>query len=592
MIMTSPNPTNDNGSIYLSGTGGSRTGVFGVSNLGDYSGLFYLYSQGGAFLPASSGTLATPLVTPLVIEGVVGDSNLGALSGNATLTVDTGTSGPFNFSVPGQISLTPGGSYFIAQGGSVQNNTTSPYTVNVFSSPPSPSGGPQALPTQPLTTGSLYSFTQSYTGFRLGTTLGTPTLAMVEGYGYGNYTSTNLPTTNYTGYFVAQDLGTRASATTLGSNWAGVTGTLTGTLSGVAGQTLTGQMTFTGSNTVGTIFNFSGQATLSTDGRLIYNYYGNWLNGSQTGTGSGTLLEVPGTYFKETVTGGYQQTSTTGTPNTTTVVSTTPLTGTRTDTGATIPTTASEGSGRTSPTNTFPTATGTTTVTVEGVVAGPAWDTRWGVASMTPTNTPSGGTASTAPTVTGVVTIDTTSKLIGQFVGQIKNPDGSLDTIARNLVSVPTASGQTTSSFVQTATGTLNQTPVPNTSWTQATITTPIPLTGVSSGTITGPINTNVSITSTAMQASTYNNAISPTITANMVGAVGGPAGGVQTGVATIQAVTTNAGTTSTNGFVGTTTLQPAAPSVPVTLTTTVIGINPAGGTPAVQTGTVTVTKP
>jgi len=187
------------------------------------------------------------------------------------------------------------------------------------------------------------------------------------------------------------------------------------------------------------------------------------------------------------------------------------------------------------------------------------------------------------------VTVAPTGQLTGQFVDQIIN---SSDKVAVNVVSVPTASGLTTSSFAQTATGTINQTPVSGTSGTQATITTPIPLTGVSSGTIAGAINTNVSITSTAMQSSTYNNAISPAITANMVGAVGGPAGGVQTGVATIQAVTTNAGTTSTNNFVGTTTLQPATPSVPVTLTTTVIGINPAGATPAVQTGTVTVTKP
>ena len=94
---------------------------------------------------------------------------------------------------------------------------------------------------------------------------------------------------------MAQDLGTRAAATALGTNWAGVTGTLTGTLSGVAGQTLSGQMTFNGTNTLGTTFNYSGQATLATDGRLLYNYYGNWINGTQTGTGSGTLVQVPGT---------------------------------------------------------------------------------------------------------------------------------------------------------------------------------------------------------------------------------------------------------------------------------------------------------
>ena len=453
-LTTSTNPNNFNGTLSLSGTGGSRTGVFGYgSTPGNFGGLFYLYSQGGNFLPSSgSGTLASPLV----IEGVVGGSNVGALSGNATLSMYTGTSGPFNFGVtdqgvpvpgqgiPGQISLTNGGSYFVAQGGSVQNYTTTPYIVNVFSSPPSPSGGPQALATQPLTTGSLFSFSESYNGFRVSTSIAS-NMVSIEGYGYGLRTGTTvagtspLPT-SYGGYFVAQDLGTRVSSTTLGVNWAGVTGTLTGTLSGVAGQTLSGQMTFSGTSQNGTTFNYSGQASLATDGRLIYNYYGSWINGSQTGTGSGTLLQVAGTQLTETLTGGYQQTSTTGTPNTTTVVNTTPLTGTRTDPGSTTPsttTTASMGSLRTAPTNTFPTGSGSMVVTVDGVVAGPNYDTRWGVATVGISNTPTGSTTPTiAPPVTGVVTIDPSNTLTGQFVGQIKNPDGTVDTLGRNLVSV------------------------------------------------------------------------------------------------------------------------------------------------------------
>ena len=578
------------------GTGGSRTGVYDGS-IGSFSSLFYLYSQGGGFLPSSgSGTIASPLV----IEGVVGGSNLGALGGNATLSVDTGPSGPFNFSAPGQISLTASGNYFTVGGGSVQNNTTTPYFMNVSSFPPpapgSPPGTPQGqAPTQPLTTGTLYSFSQTYNGFRLGTALATPTLASVEGYGWGLRTSTGstLLPSNYTGYFVAQDLGTRASATPLSTNWAGVTAlTMTGTVSGAAGQTLSGQMTFNGTSQNGTTFNYSGQVSLGTDGRLLYNYYGNWVNGTQTGTGSGNLVQVPGTYFTETVGGSYQQTSTTGTPNTTTVVNTTPLTGTRTDAGSTIATTASMGVGvGTTQAQTYSNGSGSTGVYVEGVVAGPAWDTRWGVASVKAQY--SAPTPDNGRTTTGVVTIDTAGTLTGQFVSQIKNPDLSQDNIARNLVSVTQASGLTTSSFAQTSAGTINVTPVSGTNGTQATITNPIPLTGTSAGTISGQINTNLAITSTAMQPSTYNNVISPTIIATTVGAVGGPAGGVQTGVATIQTVTTTTppATTTTGNLVGTATFQPATASAPATLTTKVIGVNPVGVVPAVQTGTVTVTK-
>ena len=104
-----------------------------------------------------------------------------------------------------------------------------------------------------------------------------------------------------------------------------------------------------------------------------------------------------------------------------------------------------------------------------------------------------------------------------------------------------------------------------------------------------------MSITSTAMQANAYTNAISPTVTAYTAGAVGGPAGGVQTGVATIQAVTTTGGTANAINLVGKTTLTPATTSTPATLTTTVSGVNPAGGgipVSAIQTGTVTTTKP
>jgi hypothetical protein len=349
-------------------------------------------------------------------------------------------------------------------------------------------------------------------------------------------------------------------------------------------------MTFNGTSQNGTTFTYSGQVSLGTDGRLLYNYWGNWVNGAQTGTGSGNLVQVRGTYFTETAGGTMTQSSTpvalspSGTLSTTSIKDTAPMSGTRTEylpTGTTSASTSTSfAAGQTSTVTTFPaSSTEPITLSTAGVVAGPAWDTRWGVASTTATPGP-------GQPLTGVVTIDTAGKLTGQFVSQVGN-----DTIARNLVSVPTASGMTTSSFTQTATGTINQTPVSGTSGTQATITTPIPLSGVSSGTISGQTNTNLAITSTALQPNTYNNAISPAITANMVGAVGGPAGGVQTGVTAIQAVTTIAGTASTSSFLGTATFQPATPTTLPTLIANMIGINPAGSTPALQTGTVTVTK-
>ena len=94
--------------------------------------------------PAGLGTLASPLV----IEGVVERPYLGAPSGNATLTVLTGTSGPFNLSVPGQIGLTPGGSNFIAKG--VLSRTTRRRRTPLMSlRSPSPPASPSRCPPSP-----------------------------------------------------------------------------------------------------------------------------------------------------------------------------------------------------------------------------------------------------------------------------------------------------------------------------------------------------------------------------------------------------------------------------------------------------------
>ena len=139
-----------------------------------------------------------------------------------------------------------------------------------------------------------------------------------------------------TGYFVSQDLGTRASLSAMTPGWAGVTGTMTGTLSGTAGQTLTGQMLFTGTNSLGATFNYQGNATLASNGTLVWNYYGTWTNGTNSGTASGTWTQVLGTYFTETVNSGtFVQAATSTTIGGTTYASATvqdvaPLGGTRT----------------------------------------------------------------------------------------------------------------------------------------------------------------------------------------------------------------------------------------------------------------------
>ena len=172
------------------------------------------------------------------------------------------------------------------------------------------------LPTG-LTQLPLYGFSETYQGFRISAGSTPFTLAGVEGYGWGTISGTAGATgsgilalpTSYTsnattGYFVSQDLGTRASLLPMTMGWAGVTGTMTGTLSGTSGQTLTGQMLFTGSNSLGATFNYQGNATLASNGTLVWNYNGTWTNGSNSGTASGTWTQVLGTYFTKTVNSG------------------------------------------------------------------------------------------------------------------------------------------------------------------------------------------------------------------------------------------------------------------------------------------------
>jgi hypothetical protein len=520
------------------------------------------------------------------MEGVVGTSYLGANFGSASLTIGTSATGVIT--VPGYVSLTQGGTYFTTPGVFVPSSV-GPLQVGSFT-------GQNTLPLA-LTTGSRYSFSETFQGFRIGTGSSPFTLASVEGYGWGQSTSSipSSPNYNYTGYFVSQDLGTRASLSAMAPGWAGVTGNMTGTLSGTAGQTLTGQLLFTGANSLGTTYNYQGQATLAPNGTLVWNYSGTWTNGANSGTASGNWTQVLGTYFTETVnSGSFVQAAASTTIGETTYASKTvkdalPLGGTRTI-GTGSPTTVSYAGIQTSTVNTFTPSPGTPNLTVQGVVAGSTWQTRWGVASISGTGIPQ--PSSSTGFFAGPVTLDPTGKLTGQFVDVIPNGVGNpVDNVTVNLVSVPAGQGQTTSSFVQTVSGQANQTLTGTTPSTQGTLTTPTPLSGTSTstGTISGNINANVALTTTAVTP-TYVTAGTVPMSAQIIGAVGGPAG-TQTGVASMHSL--KGTVTDTRGLqhLGTATFQPAAGSTPATLITNLIGQNLSlSGVAAMQTGTVTVT--
>jgi hypothetical protein len=237
--------------------------------------------------------------------------------------------------------------------------------------------------------------------------------------------------------------------------------------------------------------------------------------------------------------------------------------------------------------NNFTPASGATpNVTIKGVVAGSDWQTKWGVANISGAGSPAGSAK-----ISGPVTLDPAGKLTGQFMDVVRNSPGQpADNVTVNLVSVPAGTGQTTSSFVQTVSGNVTQTPLGTTPATQATLITPTALAGTSTGLMSGNINANVALTSTAVTP-VYVTAGTGPMSAQIIGAVGGPAGGPQTGVASMHSIKTVGGQTHQRTHLGTATHKPATPSTPATVTTNLQGLNNShSGVAAAQSGTVTVT--
>jgi hypothetical protein len=229
-------------------------------------------------------------------------------------------------------------------------------------------------------------------------------------------------------------------------------------------------------------------------------------------------------------------------------------------------------------------STGTPDLTLQGVVAGSTFETQWGVATISGTGSPS------STGISGPVTLDPSGKLTGQFVGVALNEPGQpVDNLMVNYVSVPTGSGQTTSSFIQTVSGTVTQTPIGATPSTQGTLTTPTPLSGTGTGTISGDISANLNMSTIAANA-TYVTAGTGPMSAQIIGAVGGPAGGLQTGVASMTAIKTVGEDTRALQYLGTVANQPAVGTTPASSTVFLNGLNLSStGVAASQSGTVQV---
>jgi len=88
---------------------------------------------------------------------------------------------------------------------------------------------------------------------------------------------------------------------------------MSGAVTGILGETLTGTMTFTGNLTAGGSFEYFGTVTLEPSGSMVFNYSGTVTNrdGGSGGTSqNGVMTFYPGTYFKQTVaSASYRQVS-------------------------------------------------------------------------------------------------------------------------------------------------------------------------------------------------------------------------------------------------------------------------------------------
>jgi len=299
---------------------------------------------------------------------------------------------------------------------------------------------------------STYAFTMDLYGYRTDTittqaTGMTPGSASLIAANWGTLTMTaDAPE-----YFTTSGSGTRSSLAYTGgtgttSNYT-ATDILTGTVTGVSGQALTGTYSATFNNSKNYTGTFSGPITINPNGTFNYSYTNlSGSNGTYTVTGTGSTSGTPGTYFSENAVGSVAQTSSASSnfsQQTVTNLNSYPIWGTRIGVyPGTFSATMSMTS--TAPVSGYypPADQGSLAASMQGVVSGPAGGAQTGV--MT---TIAGGQeeGSTSNTFAGPVTI---------------NPDGSLSAV--NFVGTNTDKNYTGSdTFRQTGTWTQTAQAIP-----------------------------------------------------------------------------------------------------------------------------------
>ncbi|MGP8049031.1 MAG: FecR domain-containing protein [Desulfobaccales bacterium] len=303
---------------------------------------------------------------------------------------------------------------------STQNNPANNPAFNLYTANNlvnNPVNNPNISTSSPGPISSTYNFAMDLNGYLTNTVSSPGNATQISGY-WGQLTGVDPE------YFTTSGSGTRASASFSGPTGSAISLTasdiLTGTVSGVSGQSLSGTYSanFTTSN--GYSGTFSGPITINPNGTFSYSYTN--LSGSNsiyTETGAGSSSGTPGTYFTQTAVGSLAMTgNTAGNQQTLTNLNGYSIWGTRTGVlpgqfAATINMTS------TAPVNRgyYPPADQSSlTASMQGVVSGAPGGPQTGVM----TTVASGQNSSNTPwtwTLAGPVTINPNGGLSASFYG-------------------------------------------------------------------------------------------------------------------------------------------------------------------------------
>jgi len=510
----------------------------------------------GYYPPADQGSLAASM------QGVVSGPAGGAQTGVMTTIGGGQEEGSNSWTFAGPVTINPNGSLSASFYGTNTDNSVTPAPAGLFKQSGTWSQTAQAIPTA-----STYSFSIPLTDSDYINPTST-TQASVQSQGFG--TRTGVFPGTYLGYVENGTLtGSSGSFSVGNGSNIGVSGTLSGTVTGVlGGYTLTGNGSFSATSATGQAVNYTGPITITPDGTLTFTYTGTVTQGdSPTLNAAGTMTQQFGIAISQSASGTYQVAG-----GSNSLLNTSQMTGSQNVSG--VGSTATNGS----------------LALIYGPGSGLPWRYTGGSGTMSLSGSgalsPWYGGQLTNGWMSSTVTVDSTSvSQTGTYLtydpttrnltGQVVNDLGSGTYINGMLATTPTGSGQTTRSFVESLGGGFQLTS--NSPYNTATFTN-------SGGSLSGtmqmggsgavvpyPITANFNLTGTS-QAGAFPASASGSVSVNnMYGAVAGPANGTMTGLA-FGTLSANSPTSFVMNIPGPFTINtdptlPVGSSLPATLT-------------------------